>query len=103
MIASLQPNLLARSAQVKTRAKEMGFDLVGIASAEPSQWRQYFQRWLADGMAGEMNYLANRLAERTQPGTYVPGAQSVVCVAINYYVPLEPAPSPPAVPGKIAR
>ena len=77
---------------VKRRAHELGFDLVGIAPAGPSQYRDYLRRWLDDGQGGSMHYLANRFEERTDPAVYVPGARSVICVAMNYHVPLEPVP-----------
>jgi epoxyqueuosine reductase len=84
-----QPDRYAIAARIKQRAREIGFDLAGIASAEPSKWAGYLRKWLDDGQAGEMHYLANRFDERTNPQTYLAGAQSVVCVAINYHVPLE--------------
>jgi epoxyqueuosine reductase len=77
---------------VKQRALALGFDLVGIAPAEPSPYREYLRRWLGDGQAGSMHYLHQRFDERTDPSAYVPGARSVICVAINYHVPLEPVP-----------
>jgi epoxyqueuosine reductase len=78
------------AAPVKRKARELGFDLVGVAPAQPSAYRDYFRRWLEQGQAGEMRYLHNRFDERTDPATYVPGARGVVCVAMNYHVPLEP-------------
>jgi epoxyqueuosine reductase len=80
----------AVAAQIKQRARDAGFDLVGVASAAPSRWGNYLRTWLDEGQAGEMAYLANRFDQRTQPQAYLPGAQSVVCVAINYHVELEP-------------
>jgi epoxyqueuosine reductase len=78
--------------QIKRRATELGFDRVGIASAEPTRYRDYFRQWLDDGRAGSMNYLSARFEERTDPSIYLPGVQSVICVAMNYHVPLSPPP-----------
>lgn len=80
----------ALAMQIKARAREIGFDLAGIAPAGPSRHREHLRRWLDEGQAGSMHYLANRFDERTQPDVYFPGAASVVCVALNYHVPLEP-------------
>jgi epoxyqueuosine reductase len=91
MHAALQIDRYAIARQIKQRAREMGFDLVGIASAEPSQWSRYFRQWLDGGQAGEMGYLGRRFEERIAPAAYVPCARSVICVAINYYVPLSGA------------
>lgn len=94
----------AIAAQVKQQARGIGFDLVGIASADPSRRGAYLREWLDEGQAGEMTYLAQRLDTRTRPQSYLPGAQSVVCVAINYYVPLAPVPEEQrSRAGRIAR
>ena len=102
MALSVQVDLHQLAAEIKSFARQLGFHLVGIASAEPSHYRDYFRQWLNEGRAGEMGYLKNRFEERTNPATYLPGAQSVICVAINYFVPLEDAPAD-APHGKIAR
>jgi epoxyqueuosine reductase len=51
-----------------------------------------------------MEYLAKRFDERVQPTAYLPGAQSIVCVAMNYHVELQPV-APEAVKhhGRVAR
>lgn len=90
LATKLQLDRYAVAAQAKQRARDAGFDLVGIASASPSRWGGYLRTWLDEGQAGEMRYLANRFDERTQPQVYLPGAQSIISVAINYHVPLEP-------------
>jgi epoxyqueuosine reductase len=82
------PSQLA--AEIKRRARELGFDLVGITTAEPSKYREYLREWLDSGQAGSMEYLRRRFEERTEPARYVPDAASVICVAINYHVPLQP-------------
>jgi epoxyqueuosine reductase len=70
--------------QIKTRAREIGFDLVGIASAEASKYADYFRQWVDAGRNGTMRWLADRMNERTDPAAYFPGARSVICVASNY-------------------
>jgi epoxyqueuosine reductase len=87
---AFQPDLYATAERIKAQARLLGFDLVGIASAEASKWGDYLRTWLDGGQAGEMNYLSNRFDERTNPSTYLPGARSILCLAINYHVPLEP-------------
>src|SRR3954468_19745451 len=87
----------------KAGAREWGFDLVGIAPASPSRYRDYLRRWLDEGQGGTMEYLGNRFDERTDPATYLPGAASVICVAMNYHVRLEAPPAGGAVRGRVAR
>ena len=101
IVESLTGSRLAQV--VKQRARELGFDLVGVAPASPSQYRDYLRRWLDEGQAGEMRYLAGRFDERTDPSNYLPGAASVICVAMNYHVPLEPRPDDGTRRGRIAR
>src|SRR5262245_28127327 len=84
------------AAEIKQFARKLGFDLVGIAPAEPSRYREYFRQWLDDGKAGVMDYLDRRFEERVDPATYLPGARSVVCVALNYHSPLLPTPREPS-------
>jgi epoxyqueuosine reductase len=97
-------SLAALAAEVKRRARELGFDLVGIAPTGPSPRRDYVRRWIDEGRAGSMEYLARRFEERTDPAVYLPGARSVVCVALNYHVPLEPPPAEGSVyHGRVAR
>ena len=90
------------AAQIKQRGKALGFDLVGIAPAGPSQYQDYFRQWLAQGQGGTMEYLRRRVEERVDPAVYLPGARSVVCVAVNYFVPLESQEQGAAL-GKVAR
>ena len=92
---SLAPAILdvhQLAGDIKRRARELGFDLVGIADARPTPYRDYLRNWLDDGQAGTMRYLAERFDERTDPAAYLPGARSVICVAMNYHTPLQPVP-----------
>ena len=57
------------AAEIKQKARSLGFDLVGISSAEPSTRREYLRQWLDDGKAGVMDYLQRRFDERTDPAS----------------------------------
>jgi epoxyqueuosine reductase len=86
-VTTLTSHALAQ--QIKSKAKSLGFDLVGITSARPSEHADYLRQWLDAGNAGTMAYLTQRFAERTDPTVYFPGSASIICVAKNYYFPLE--------------
>ncbi len=79
----------------------LGFDLFGVAPAEPLTGVRHLARWLALGFHGEMAYMARTAALRGDPRALLPGAQSVVCVACAYHDP----PDPPLRPGyaRVAR
>jgi len=90
---------------IKSRAVELGFDLAGIAPAAPAAHREHFRRWLDEGLAGSMHpWLERRFEERTDPRVYLPGAQSIICVAANYFAPVpSTTATPPGQRGRIAR
>jgi len=74
--------------QIKTLAHECGFELAGIAAAAPVPEADYYRRWVADGMAGEMHYLTDRRAGlRDDPRQLLPSARSILCVGKLYNGP----------------
>jgi len=75
--------------QIKTLARECGFELAGIAAAAPVPESAYYSRWIAGGMAGEMAYLTDRRAGlRDDPRHLLPSARSILCVGKLYNTPL---------------
>ena len=86
---------------MKGLALALGFDLVGVAPARPAPESAFLREWLARGYAGEMQYLARRPEARADPRRVLPGAQSVVAVAL-VYDPGERAPAA-AASGEVAR
>ncbi len=75
---------LARFA--KRRARELGFDAVGITRAAPSDHGEALERWLDGGLHGAMDYLArpDAVERRKDPRRSFEAARSVVVVAHHY-------------------
>ncbi len=74
----------ALALQVKDKTRELGFDLVGITSADSPKHSAQFQRWLADGFHGEMAYMARNAGQRIAPNEVLTGARSIIVVGLNY-------------------
>ena len=70
---------------VKALALELGFDLVTAGPATPPEHGPALRQWLEAGHAGTMGYLERRVEERLDPARVLPGARSVLCVALNYF------------------
>jgi epoxyqueuosine reductase len=87
------PEILATA--VKTRARELGFDLVGITGAEPSVFQEAYREWAEQGFAGEMHYLTRNLERRLDPRELLPEAKSIIVVGMNYYADTEEGPGTP--------
>jgi len=75
---------LALGSVVKARARELGFDRVAIGPAEPPEHGEALEAWLDAGYAGTMSYLDRGRADRLDPARLLPGARSVVAVAMSY-------------------
>ncbi len=72
---------------IRTEARTLGFDKIGIARAEAlDREAPRLAEWLSRGYHGTMDWMAGNGEKRLDPGKIVPGARSVVSVAMNYYV-----------------
>ena len=88
---------------IKHKAIELGFDLVGITDASPIDAKQVelLADWLKSGCAGQMNYLHRNLEKRINPAKLLENAQSIICVGLNYKPPKQKSSSPAPPAGKI--
>jgi epoxyqueuosine reductase len=70
--------------RVAALAFALGFDLVGVARAEPGAHAAFLHEWLARGYGGEMAYLARNAERRADPRHVLPGARSVIALGLIY-------------------
>ncbi len=75
--------------KIKSKAIELGFDLVGITDAGEigSEQVEILQSWLESGCAGQMTWMHRNFEKRINPSKLLDNAQSVVIVGLNYNPP----------------
>ncbi len=71
-------------AAIRERARTLGFDDCRFTPAAPPQTAARFRAWLKAGGQGGMTYLARTADKRADPQLVLPGARSVICLAISY-------------------
>src|ERR1041385_8196389 len=80
--SSVRDRMIAED--IKSHARSMGFDLVGIAPAGPTPEALFYPAWLERGYAGEMHYLERQAPARLDVRQVLPDARSVIVCAVNY-------------------
>jgi epoxyqueuosine reductase len=85
---------------LKAQARELGFSLCGITTADATDHMAFYRGWIDEGRHGEMGYLAREdsLSRRADLKTTLKNVRSVVVVAHEYFVP-----DPEGVPGDPSR
>ncbi len=74
------------SQNIKSTAKELGFDYCGIAKAiQLDDDARRLESWLSKGFNGTMQYMQNHFDLRIDPTKLVPDAKSVITLLINYF------------------
>ena len=73
------------SQQIQKRARDLGFELVGITPAEQSQTIQRYRQWIENGYAGKMGYLERHLPLKEDTRRLLQEAKSIISLAMNYY------------------
>ena len=92
-------------AALLAEARSLGFSLCRVARCAAPPHSGSFLDWLDEGNAGEMTpWLDRSRAKRTDPQQVLPGARSVVVLALNYWQGPRSSGSPEApTPGRVAR
>ena len=78
--------------RIKTRARQLGFDLAGVTNPAPSDHSDFYTRWLEAGHHGNMAYMArpDAIAKRRHPTRILDSARSILVVGMNYYAHADP-------------
>jgi epoxyqueuosine reductase len=77
--------------RIRDKALELGFDAVGFARAELAEAaRAQLARFVAEGLHGDMGWMAETAARRGDPTVLWPEARTVVVLGANYGPPTDP-------------
>ncbi len=72
------------AATVKARARELGFDVCGVAPAEPFDGLDRLAEWIDLGRHADMAWLERSLEKRRDPRLVLDGARAIVSCAVVY-------------------
>jgi epoxyqueuosine reductase len=75
-------------------AHQLGFDSCRVAVSAPPAHVDQFHDWLNDGAHGQMTYMARGEEKRRDPQRILPGAKSIIVLALNYFQGVEAGVSP---------
>jgi epoxyqueuosine reductase len=71
-------------AAIQQRARELGFDDCRFGTAAPPASAPQFEQWLAGRNHGEMAYLERNARKRVDPLQVLPGAKTILSLAVAY-------------------
>ena len=71
---------------IKNEARRLGFSLAGFTTPDSPSHLPAWERWLALGRHGQMEYLTDR--RRADPRLLLPGCKSILALAVRYPDPL---------------
>jgi epoxyqueuosine reductase len=73
---------------IKEKAIEIGFTKAGVTTAEPfHDAADKFEAWVANGAHGVMKWMELSHEKRRDVKNILPGAKSILSLALNYYHP----------------
>ncbi len=83
---------------IKSKAKELGFDQVGISKAvRLEKEAPRLEKWLQSGYHGTMSWMENHFDKRIDPTELLIGAKSIISCTLNYYPEEVQTPDSPKI------
>ncbi|MEW5870472.1 MAG: tRNA epoxyqueuosine(34) reductase QueG [Chloroflexota bacterium] len=85
---------LALRRRIEAQARDLGFTLFGVTSAEPPGHLEVYRDWLQAGRQAEMGYLASERAwaRRAEPRLILPECRSILTLGAPYWNPQDVPP-----------
>jgi epoxyqueuosine reductase len=91
------------SEDIKSKARELGFDLCGIAPAESFPELSFFREWVDQGYAADMEWLPRTAHQRADVRNILPAARSVIVTGTLYNTSRPYSDESPPGTAKISR
>jgi epoxyqueuosine reductase len=85
MTAAAEIDLHTVKRELATRAAELGFAALGVASIDIPEDERHLLRWLAEGFHGEMDYMSRHGLMRSRAQQLAPGTVRVVSARMDYW------------------
>ena len=73
---------------IKSWAKDFGFDDIGISDIKLTANKTSYEEWISSGYHGDMSYLDRHQEQKFDPSKLLPNTKSVISVRLDY-LPLE--------------
>ncbi len=77
----------ALTKQIREWAQQLGFQAVGISDTDLATAEAGLLEWLAQGLHGELDYMAKHGLKRSRPEQLIPGTVRVISLRMNYLPP----------------
>ncbi len=75
------------ASEIKTWAKTLGFQGIGITDTDLSQHEGHLKTWLAKKFHGDMDYMEKHGTKRSRPEELIPGTIRIISVRMDYLPP----------------
>lgn len=72
-------------AQLRECSQALGFNLMKVAPVELPLKREYYKKWIEEGLHGDMYYMGKDIHRRLYPSEHLSMAKSIVCFGLNYF------------------
>lgn len=70
--------------EIKSFAKNLGFNQVGISDIDLKNHEQYLDAWLENNYQGDMDYMKRHGTKRSRPEELIEGTKKVISVSMDY-------------------